>query len=95
MRKLRRQPIRISRQANEAFLQTTHLSPASGLLRLNVKVRDNVIKGQIIGHVFPLDGSSAKSIKAENSGKVSVLNIRGTAQKGDPTVTITPIKEKI
>ena len=95
MRKLRRQPIRISRQANEAFLQTTHLSPASGLLRLNVKVRDNVIKGQIIGHVFPLDGSSAKSIKAENSGKVSVLNIRGTARKGDPTVTITPIKEKI
>jgi len=94
-RKLRRQPTRISKLANEAFLQTTHRAPASGLLRLTVKVRDTVKKGQIIGHVYPLNGSPAKSIKAEYSGAVVVLNIKGTTQKGGPTVTITPIKGKI
>ncbi len=94
-RKLRRQTIRISDRAEEAHLQTTHLSPASGLLRLNVKVRDRVKKGQIIGHVYPLDGAPAKSIKAENSGTVVVLHRRGTTQKGGVTVTIVPLKGRI
>ena len=94
-RKLRRQPARISNRAQETFLQTTHLAPATGLLRLKVKVRDTIKKGQIIGHVYPLDGSPVKSIKAENSGKVAVLNLKGTTLKGGPTVTIAPIKGKI
>ena len=94
-RKLRRQPRRISNRAQETYLQTTHLAPASGLLRLKVKVRDTIKKGQIIGHVYPLDGAPVKSIKAENSGKVVVLNRKGTTQKGGPTVTIAPIKGKI
>ena len=94
-RKLCRQHKRISKDPKEAFVQIHHKAPTTGMLDLQVKLKEAVKKGQILGYVYPLNGKPRKVVKAEMSGKVVFLRRKASIEKGEGVMALTPIQGKL
>lgn len=94
-RKLCKQYKRISRDPKEAFVQIHHKAPISGMVDLQVKLKEVVNKQQILGYVYSLNGKSKKVVKAEMSGTVVFLRRKASIEKGEGIIALAPIRDKL
>ncbi|MBL9215336.1 MAG: succinylglutamate desuccinylase/aspartoacylase family protein [Opitutaceae bacterium] len=86
-------PQRVTREgavAEEAYLDFQHASPCDGALMAIVKAGARLRKGQQVGIVQPLDGSPARVVRAERTGRVIFARRHRFLRKGDGLVTILP-----
>lgn len=60
-------------QPNAGHMQVCNPSPVTGYFDTHVKIGDAVRQGDVLGTIYPLDGSAATIVKATQSGIVLVL----------------------
>ena len=60
-------------EPNSGHMQVCNPSPISGFFETNVKLGDHVNRGDLLGTVYPLDGSPPEKIVATETGVVIVL----------------------
>jgi len=88
---LRRQKIRLTRDAAEAHLQVHHPAPHDGLFVPLATLGKNVRRGQTLGTVLALDGGTAGAIKAERSGRLVMVRRQRSVRRSDALFTLAPV----
>ncbi len=58
---------------NAGHMQVCNPSPVTGYFETNVKLGDAVRQGDVLGTIYPLDGSTSAVVRATESGIVIVL----------------------
>lgn len=88
---LRRQRTRTTRNAEEAHLQVHHPAPIDGLFVPTVALAQRVRKGQILGHVHPLNSIEKVPVKAESTGRVVLIRRTRSVHQDTALFTLAPI----
>jgi predicted deacylase len=89
--RLRRQKVRITRDVDEAHLQVHHPAPVDGLFVPIAALDRRVRRGARIGRVLPLDGSSAREVHAESTGRIILIRRQRSVRRGDALFTLAPV----
>src|SRR5690606_19358831 len=78
--------------AESGHLQVMYPSPVTGIFQPVVKLNETVKKGQTIGLLCDLDGTTLSHITAEQAGLLFLLREVPSVKKGDALAGILPIE---
>jgi predicted deacylase len=73
---------------NSGNLMAAHPAPCSGFWEAGVELGDVVRRGDVIGHVWSLDGAQEAEIPAESDGVVLCLRAVAPVQQGESLATL-------
>lgn len=91
MPRLKKPPVRMATDKDEAHLQIHQQAPATGLFMPEVSLGDHIRRGQRYGVIYPLDKTKGIPVKAKKSGTLVCIRRKRSVATGDALANFVPL----